>query len=245
MAVGYDELARVFGRACDWARCGAPVFNARDIPELARRTLIPGLPDDGVLTSTLERWSLPTNFYKEYAAELRGSRRVRLVSRATCLEIVVGDQAKAVSHLVMSSLDRRRFSVRAKRYVLACGGLETTRLLLASETPSRVAIGNHSGHLGRWYMSHIDGSIARAHFTTPPGQTIFDHERDAEGVYVRRRFSFARDFLLEHELSNQVAWLVNPNLSDPSHGNPVLSFAHLALTSPLGKYSLPKRSAYR
>ena len=44
---------------------------------------------------------------------------------------------------------------------VACGGLESTRLLLASPGPAGKAIGNHSDHLGRWYMTHLDGRIAK------------------------------------------------------------------------------------
>ena len=140
----------------------------------------------------------------------------------------------------MSHPSRDEVTVRAQFYILAAGGLEGTRLLLASETPQGHAIGNHSGHLGRWYMAHVQGVISNVHFFTDPRKTMFDFERDAQGVYVRRRFTFSRQFLVENDLPNIAGWLANPAPWDSTHGSGVLSFVYLALASPLGRYLAPE-----
>jgi hypothetical protein len=101
-------------------------------------------------------------------------------------------------------------------------------------------IGNHSGHLGRWYQTHLSGRIASVCFSTRPAETIYNHERDAQGVYVRRRFSLTASTMRRERLLNTVGWLVNPDLADPSVRSPVLSFAYLALTSPLGPKFAPE-----
>jgi len=86
-------------------------------------------------------------------------------------------------------------------------------------------------------MGHISGRIAKVHFTTPPKRTIYGFDRDSKGIYVRRRFSFARNLHHERQLPNIVGWLANPDIYDPTHGSGVLSFAYLMLTSPVvGKY---------
>jgi hypothetical protein len=82
-------------------------------------------------------------------------------------------------------------------------------------------------------MGHISGKIADLAFDTPPSETAYAYERDAEGVYVRHRFSFTRDALNREHLPNIVGWLVNPEIAKPEHGSGVLSFAYLALSSPL------------
>ena len=127
-------------------------------------------------------------------------------------------------------------TVRARRYAIAAGGLESTRLLFASDRHHPGGIGNHSGHLGRWYMAHVEARVAEVRFSTPPERTIFDHERDADGVYVRRRFTLAPRLQLAERLPNTAIWLVNPSIGDPSHGSGILSFVYLALISPLGRH---------
>jgi hypothetical protein len=84
-------------------------------------------------------------------------------------------------------------------------------------------------------MGHISGKIARIHFNGDPRRTIFGYWRDRDGVYLRPRFSFSREFQHAVRLTNLVAWLANPLIGDPAHRNGALSFAYLALASPLGR----------
>jgi choline dehydrogenase-like flavoprotein len=230
--VTYDALTPYFQRACDWFACGRAVFDATETGNLPP-SLVPGLPNGDVATSALERWSLPTNFGRLYRERLAASPRVRLVSGTTCTRVVVSGDG-GVDRLDCKTVRGRDVAVSARRYVLACGGLETTRLLLASPGADGRPIGDHSGHLGRWYMGHVEGVVARLRLRTPPHLTVFDYERDVDGVYVRRRFSFARPFQHAEELPNVAGWLVHPELADADHGSGALSAAYLALASPLG-----------
>ncbi|HXN36901.1 MAG TPA: GMC family oxidoreductase [Solirubrobacteraceae bacterium] len=234
--VSYDELERYFSRACELCICGTPTFDASRIPSLAGFSLIPGWEEGDIRSTSLERWSRPTNFGKAYRGALKRSALVTLVSKITCTEIVCVPDERRVEHLVGQTLAGGRLRIRAKRYVLACGGIESTRLLFASNRHHPGGIGNHSGHLGRWYMAHLGASIARIHLKTPPHQTLYGFERDPARIYVRRRFTFSPDYLLEHDLPNAAMWLENPPISDPSHGSEILSFLYLALASPMGKH---------
>jgi choline dehydrogenase-like flavoprotein len=233
--VSYDEIAAHFQRACDWCVCGEAVFEASEVPNLAHKSLVPGFQDGRVRSSSLERWSLPTNFAREYRSALKRSVGITLVTNLTCTEVVCDPSGSRVEHLRAQSLGAKMLTIKASCYVLACGGLETTRLLFASNRPHQGGLGNHSGHLGRWYMAHVESRIAQIHFTTPSQATIYDHERDAAGVYVRRRLTFSEDFLLSQGLPNVAMWLVNPKISDPAHGSGILSFVYLMLASPAGR----------
>jgi len=238
--VSYEEISPYFQRACDWCLCGTAVFDANDVPELADRSIIPGFVNGDVCASALERWSLPTNFGRVYRTALEDSPSLRLETGLTCTEIVPrpvpSSDRWSVDHLKARRDDGRLVRIRAARYVIAAGGLESTRLLFASTREHPGGIGNHSNHLGRWYMAHIETRVARIHFTTPPEQTIYGHERDGEGVYVRRRFTFSQEAQLEQRLPNIAIWLVNPEVGDASHGSGILSFVYLMLISPFGRY---------
>ncbi len=237
--VGYEELSRYLQRACDWCVCGESVFAASGVPELAGRSIVPGFLDGEVRASALERWSLPTNFGRVYRTALEGSPSLRLETGVTCTEIVPrprDDGGWSVDRLEARRADGRAVAIRAARYVIAAGGLESTRLLLASTREHPRGIGNHSEHLGRWYMAHVETRVARVHFTTPPAQTIYAHERDGDGVYVRRRFTLAPETQREQRLPNIAMWLVNPEVGDAAHGSGVLSFVYLMLISPLGRH---------
>lgn len=243
--VSYSDLESYFPRACKLCMCGEPTFDADEIPGLATSSLIPGWPEGDVRSTTLERWSTPTNFGRAYRDRLKSSQLVTLVTGLTCTEIVCAFDGASVEHLLTRTVADNRVPVRARRYVLACGGIETTRLLFASNAHHRNGIGNHSGHLGHWYMAHVGASVARVRFNAPARQTIYGFERDREGIYVRRRFTFAREYLLEHDLPNAAMWLENPEISDALHGDDVLSFIYLMLASPLGHHLIAEGTRQR
>ena len=239
--IAYEELEAYFQRSCNYFFCGTSEFDINNIPGIEQKSIVPGLPDEHVLTSTLERWSLPTNFGKEYFSEIKQSKRIKLIYGATCTEIESHESDSRVERLQTKTLSGKTLYIKAKKYTLAGGALNTTRLLLASGQRHIGGIGNHSGLLGRFYMGHISGDIAVVRFTTPPQDTVFGFDRDSDNTYLRRRFSFSREFLHQEKLTNIVAWLGVPPFADPSHQNGVLSLAYLALNSPIfGKYLTAK-----
>jgi hypothetical protein len=65
-------------------------------------------------------------------------------------------------------------------------------------------------------------------------ETIYWYERDIDGSYIRRRFTFAESHQLEHNLPNISGWIANPELADASHHSAELSMTYLALISPFG-----------
>jgi choline dehydrogenase-like flavoprotein len=235
--VTYDAVRGYFSEASRLCFSGDPAFSSRDVPGLNGETLVPGLPDGDVLTTSLERWSLPTNFGREYRKKLLSSPRLCLMTGLTAVEIVTAEDGRSVHSIRARRPDGSEVTLQGRCYVLACGGLETTRLLMASDRHHRGGIGNHSDKLGRFYMGHVSGKISNVQFTTDPRRTLYGYSRDREGVYLRHRFSISREAQHRERLTNVVGWLANPPIADPGHGSGVLSFAYLALSSPLfGRY---------
>jgi hypothetical protein len=194
------------------------------------------LPDGDVRSSDIERWSLPTNFGREYREELERHPRIKLLAGYTCAAIRTEVGNEQVRDVECISIDGRTERFAARYVVLACGALETTRLLMNCAERNQLRLPSATRCLGKNYMGHISGRIAQVVFSTDSRKTIFGFHRDHEGVYVRPRFTFSTDCQLRERISNTSLWLVNPPIGDASHGNGVLSFAYLALRSPLGKY---------
>jgi choline dehydrogenase-like flavoprotein len=236
--VTYDELFQHYQRACDWLGCGRPAFDRTHMGHLPP-AIVPGLMDGAVSSASFERWTLSTNFARKYGEALKRSQRVRVITGLTCTEVATGSGAQRADGLIGRTLTGKRVTIQARAYVLACGGLETTRLMLASRDLNGRALGDHSGHLGRWYMGHVGGVIARVRFCTPPRATVYGYERDIDGTPVRRRFSIASDVQVKHGLPNAIGFLANPDMADPRHRNGILSLAQLTLHSPLGERISP------
>ena len=121
--------------------CGRAVFKASELHHLPRG-IVPGFVDGNILGSSLERWSLPTNFGQTYGKRLEQSDKIRLLTGVTCREIVCQNQGQEVQHLKCKTNVSGQVVVKAKAFVVACGGLEGTRLLMSSSGPQGEVLGN-------------------------------------------------------------------------------------------------------
>lgn len=237
--LAYSDIERYFPRACNWLCCGRPIFENLATGTSAPQ-IVPGFLNGDIRATDVERWSLPTHFGRQYADQLSSTKSLRVLVGTTCTAITCSPGSRRAELLSCRTYSGASLTIKADVFVVAGGGLESTRLLLSSIGPSGHELGNHSGHLGHWYMAHVEGSISTVQFSTDPRRTVYDYERDVDGTYVRRRFSFAPNFQLDKGLPNIVAWLGNPELPDACHGSGPLSFVYLCLRSPLGSFFAPE-----
>ena len=79
---------------------------------------------------------------------------------ATATGLDIHPDTGQVNGLEVVTIDRNRKIVHARAYVLACGGLETTRFLLNQQVKYPRLLGGEEGPLGRFYMGHLPGKIA-------------------------------------------------------------------------------------
>jgi choline dehydrogenase-like flavoprotein len=135
------------------------------------RWLDPGqavLPfDPAKVVSQVWQFSPPTRFGEVYRGELEAAVNVEVVLHANLVEIEANEAGAEVLGLKAQALDGKRLGVRARAYVLACGGLENPRLLLASNRQVRVGLGNQRDWVGRCFMEHPHCNAARALVTDP------------------------------------------------------------------------------
>ena len=79
---------------------------------------------------------------------------VSLMLHAHALEIVTDDAGTRAAHVVVGARPGHRFRVRADVIVLATGGIDNARLLLASRAHHTEGIGNQHDLVGRFFMEH-------------------------------------------------------------------------------------------
>lgn len=77
-----------------------------------------------------------------------------LLLHAHVVEIVTDGDGGRTEHLDVSAGPGHRFSVQATVFVLACGGLENPRLMLASRSSRDHGVGNERDVVGRYFMEH-------------------------------------------------------------------------------------------
>lgn len=118
----------------------------------ARAKLLPFDPEK--LETSLYRFSPPTRFGQVYREKLRQAANIRCLLNANVLAVRTTEAANEVTHLSVGCLSGTRFSVKAKQYVLAAGGIENARLLLLSSDVAPNGLGNQNDLVGRYFMEH-------------------------------------------------------------------------------------------
>jgi len=97
--------------------------------------------------------SEPQNFGREFRA-LFDSNAVDVWLDATLVSLEGENDGGRVHDGVVRSSGGREARVKARAFVIATGGIENARLLLASKTPWKQGLGNEHDQVGRWMMNH-------------------------------------------------------------------------------------------
>ncbi len=160
----------------------------RNEPDAARRAaLAPAVAEAAALggdtfAPIFFEMSPRTAFGRIYRGELAAARSLRVVLDATATRLLTDPASDAVVGLEARS-ERGRLRVNARTFVLAAGGIENPRLLLASG-----GIGNGADLVGRYFMDHP--RIRLQHVLLPRGSglaTLYDMRPHGGGTMVGRR----------------------------------------------------------
>lgn len=217
------EVTPWYKAASDFLDCGPPVF--RDPFPAA----LP--PLGGLRLDDLERWCAQPDMRRVHGARLLAHPKIRVALGATATRLRVDPVTGRTDGLDLAE-GATRATLPARAVALACGGVETARLMLASRMDDPALFGGPQGPLGRFYMGHAFGSIADIAFLRPGDDAAFEFYRDASGRYARRRLTLDAETQSALKLMNMSAWPDLPELYDPAYGSAILSMAYLALRMP-------------
>ena len=142
---------------------GWPITRGELEPYYRRARELFGLPPrdgtrDGVVHGHLERrayaFGSGSVFTAELPSQLRRDPQVTILSGHTVTEVLTAPEGEQVTSLGCRSEADGPVEVQASAYVLAGGGIENARLLLASRSRYAPGLGNHHDQVGRHFMEH-------------------------------------------------------------------------------------------
>ena len=96
----------------------------------------------------------PGDAYPEFKRAAAEHARVQVCLHANVTAIKLDRSGQRVESVEVRELSGRQHSAVGRAYILATGGIENVRLLLASNDVHRDGIGNHSDWLGRGFQGH-------------------------------------------------------------------------------------------
>jgi choline dehydrogenase-like flavoprotein len=203
-------------------------YSAAEAFDPPPRPMIEGFAGTHFTTDTLERFSCPTDFGARHSRGLREARNVRVLLHANVVELRLDSAGQQADCAVVRTLRGANFTVHARLFVLAAGGLEVARLLLASRGVHPEGIGNQHDVVGRYYMCHLAGTMGALTINRPLASVWNGYDISDEGIYCRRRIALTAAAQRQYGIGNFVARLHHPRITDPAHRNAILSLLYLA-----------------
>lgn len=181
--IGRDELEPHYRRAADTLDIGAHEWDA---PAVAARNGEQLLPfGDTPVRTVPYQFSAPTRFGAKYRDELERADDVEVFLHANLVDVGLSPVGDRVEAFEARTLEGTSFRVEAEVYVLAMGGIENPRLLLASNDVRPRGVGNDEDQVGRYFMEHPRMMGISSVLVTPPDVPI--------DAYLGRRELVFRD----------------------------------------------------
>jgi len=106
------------------------------------------------LRRSLIRFAQPTDLGEKLKGALRASTQVDVVLDACAVDIELDETRHRVVAIQAKGAGGRRIACRARQVVLACGGIENARLLLAANSQIAAGVGNEHDVVGRYFIDH-------------------------------------------------------------------------------------------
>ena len=159
----------------------------------------PAEPDEPFIESALRRFfsfAPPDVFTQTLPRSLAADPNTTMVVEAVATELISRGTGAGIEAVAARGSDGRRFTVRARTYVVAAGGIETPRLLLASRTGTPAGVGNHHDQVGRYFMEHphyLSGFVA------PRTHKLF-YRTDAWDIFLKAGHPVQATYALDAEV---------------------------------------------
>ncbi|HXE62166.1 MAG TPA: FAD-dependent oxidoreductase, partial [Bryobacteraceae bacterium] len=95
------------------------------------------------------------SFGRRFRAELKQASNIDVLLHANVTELLTNGAGSVIEAAQVKTLGGKAHRVRARRFILACGGIDNARILLASTSTDPLGVGNAQGIVGRFFHEHL------------------------------------------------------------------------------------------
>ena len=109
------------------------------------------------------QWNQPCFNARRYWKALQMKMKILILLNSRAIAINSKSCGNNITHMQVAMNKDTRFDIRARVYVLACGGIEVPRLILYSNRLNSLKIGQKSNAVGKYLSTHPKASVGRLH----------------------------------------------------------------------------------
>ena len=221
-----------YPRAQALVEAGPWIYDQKgDADNAAEGSVLP-LKGGGVYTSWFQFSKmrgdiLPTQFGKRYQEDLKRASNIKPLLHANVTAIRLTPDAKEVARLDVATLNGKHFTVKPRLTVLACGGIENVRLLLASNDVMKSGIGNQNDLVGRFFADNpIPRDVATlVSFAGPLAPFYGANQSLPDGTIMRATFAPTAGFCRSARVGGSLSTIEQPQELDETGKSAVITTA--------------------
>jgi choline dehydrogenase-like flavoprotein len=142
-------------------------------------------------------------FGKKYRETIESSSNVKALLHSTVTKLEVDPDASRITGAVVKTFEGNSYRVTARLFVLAGGGIEIPRLLLASNDVMPAGIGNAFDNVGRYFQEHP--RIIDCYELPEGSRDLADRIAGAAGTLEFSRLALTDATMRDEQLLNYLA----------------------------------------
>jgi choline dehydrogenase-like flavoprotein len=115
-----------------------------------------------------------------YLSKIKSTENIQVILNANVTDFITNESGRTVSYVQVATLAGKTFSVAARQFILATGGIENPRLLLLANKNQPKGLGNENDMVGRYFMEHprFTGAIIQPSHSNLPLKLYKAHRVD-------------------------------------------------------------------
>jgi choline dehydrogenase-like flavoprotein len=115
------------------------------------------------------------NMYKE---TIINAKNIHLYTYANAVDIRANEDVSNIEEVIIKNHAGKTHRVKAKNFAMACGTIQNTRLLLASNSQAPNGLGNDNDLVGRYFQEHIEAAGAELWMLRPFPTDLYSWHQD-------------------------------------------------------------------
>lgn len=199
------HLDPFYARAHQVCQIGAYDYNVEAWED--RRAVRLPFKSDRVITS-MSQYGGRSPFTTQYPNQLKQTPNITTILYATAIELVTDETNQTVTRVRIAVSPQQQIWLSAKIFIVATGGMENARILLASNQQQSAGLGNQHDLVGRFFMDRpiLRGTLLPDRHQLLEQTALYDIYR-TQGVPVMARVQLTEDLMRREHLLNNGAQL--------------------------------------
>lgn len=162
--------------------------------------------DENVVWNKMWQFS-QARFGTLYKDAIVNAKNVHLYTYANAVNILTDENVSSFKEVIVKNHAGKTHRVKAKHCIMACGTIQNTRLLLASDSQAKQGLGNDNDIVGRYFMEHLEIASAELWLLKPFPTDLYTWTKGV--TKASAELAITEKMQIKHQILNGTASLMS------------------------------------